>query len=166
MLARTPARSLRDAAPERDKRLSRDRSKSIRDKIVVIMRAVEPTPFAAEGPCRHGIRASLCLQGWKWANADAVAAEIVAAALNVAGARRPTWYEGQPEWTQPGALPIERERCLFCRGRMPAGHWKFCCTECSQHFHKKRETERLGAERLIRREAQAAAVSLKRVAAR
>jgi predicted nucleic acid-binding Zn ribbon protein len=146
MLARTPARSLRDAAPERDKRLSRDRSKAIRDKIVVIMRHVEPTPFAAEGPCRHGIRASLCLQGWRWANADAVAAEIVAAALNIAGAKRPNWYEGQPEWTQPGALPILRERCARCSKPLPEGHRLWCSDVCAHAAKMDRQRQRWDEE--------------------
>lgn len=157
MLARTPAKSLRDAARERDKRLSRDRAKSIRDKIVIIMRHVEPTAFAAEGPCRHGIRASLCLQGWKWANADAVAAEIVAAALNIAGAKRPNWYEGQPEYTQPGALPILRERCIQCRKPLPEGHYKFCSKTCSDGYHADRNNAHTAAERLARRLAADAA---------
>lgn len=151
-------------AGPKSRKLTKDRSRSIREKIVPIMRAVEPTPFAAEGPCRAGIRSSLCLQGWSWQEADDAAALVVAAALHVVGARRPTWYEGQPEWTQPGALPIERERCAFCRGRLPEGHWRFCCRECGQHFHKKRACERIGAERLIRGQAREAAISLKRVA--
>lgn len=135
MLARTPwARPLK-VAPPKPKRLNKDRNRSIREKIVAIMREAEPTPFACEGPCRAGIRSSLCLQGWKWADADIVAAEIVTAALNIAGAKRPTWYEGQPEWTQPGALPILRDRCKRCRKPLPEGHWKFCCKECGDAYH-------------------------------
>lgn len=137
MLARVPAKSIR-VVQEPARRLNRDRQKAIRDKIVAIMRAVEPTPFAAEGPCRHGIRSSLCLQGWSWANADAVAAEIVAAALNIVGAKRPTWYEGQPEYTQPGALPIQRDNCIRCRKPLPEGHYKFCSKVCSDAYHGHR----------------------------
>ncbi len=134
MLARVPAKSLR-IVQEPAKRLNRDRRKAIRDKIAAIMRTVEPTPFAAEGPCRAGIRSSLCLQGWGWANADAVAAEIVAAALNIVGTKRPTWYEGQPEYTQPGALPIQRNNCIRCRKPLPEGHHKFCCRSCANAYH-------------------------------
>jgi hypothetical protein len=113
-----------------ESKLGRDRTRTIGEKVAAIMKEAEPTPFAAEGPCRHGIRSSLCLQGWSWAAADMIAADIVAAALNMARARRPTWGEGQPEWTQPGALPIERERCIRCRKPLPEGHWKFCSTVC------------------------------------
>ncbi|MBX9452050.1 MAG: hypothetical protein KL801_09445 [Mesorhizobium sp.] len=162
MLARTPRTAICLAKPqEKPKRLNRDRQKGIRDKIVAIMRTVEPTPFAAEGPCRAGIRASLCLQGWAWANADAVAAEIVAAALNIAGARRPTWYEGQPEYTQPGALPILRERCIRCRGPLPVGHYKFCSKVCSDGYHADRGNAHAAAERLAANEAGLAAWSRK-----
>lgn len=156
MLARVPAKSLR-IVQEPAKRLNRDRQKAIRDKIVAIMRAVEPTPFAAEGPCRHGIRSSLCLQGWGWAAADTIAAEIVAAALNIVGAKRPTWYEGQPEYTQPGALPIQRDNCIRCRKPLPEGHYKFCSKICSDGYHAVRNNAHTSAERLARRLAADAA---------
>lgn len=137
MLARTPATRLRSTA-EPVKRINRDRQKAIRDKVAAIMRAVEPTPFAAEGPCRAGIRSALCLQGWRWPDADAAAAEIVAAALHIVGAKRPTWYQGQPEWTQPGALPVLRDRCKRCRGPIPEGRRMFCCFECKKWHHTER----------------------------
>lgn len=142
-LANPPAK-----AGTKRRKLNKDRRRSIRDKIVIIMRTVEPTPFAAEGPCRAGIRSSLCLQGWAWAEADAVAAEIVAAALNIIGAKRPAWKEGQPEWTQDGALPILRERCIRCRGPLPEGHYKFCSKVCSNGYHADRGNAHTAAERL------------------
>lgn len=137
MLARTPFTAVYlSRPPEKPKRLSKDRKRAIREKIVAVIRegmeAGQPSRFFCEAPARHGIRASLCLQGWKWSDADAVAAEIVAAALNVAGAKRPTWQEGQPEWTQPGALPILRERCARCGTRLPEGHRLWCGPVCAQ----------------------------------
>lgn len=139
------------------KRLTRDRRRIVRERIVAIMRLVEPTPFAAEGPCRAGIRSSLCLQGWSWQAADDVAAEIVAAALNVVGAKRPTWYQGQPEWTQPGALPIERQRCIRCGKRLPEGHYKFCSKDCSNALHEERRASRSREERALAAHAYRAA---------
>jgi predicted nucleic acid-binding Zn ribbon protein len=131
MLARTPWVKPLNVAPPKPKRLGKDRKLSIRGKIVAIMREAEPTPFACEGPCRAGIRASLCLQGWKWVDADVAAADVVTAALNIAGAKRPTWQEGQPEWTQPGALPILRYYCSRCGAKLPEGHRLWCSDVCA-----------------------------------
>lgn len=122
-----------------------------------IVRQAEPTPFAAEASCRHGLRAGLCLRGWRWPLADAVAADLVAGALRRIGARRPTWKEGQPEWTQDGALPIERERCVRCRKPLPDGHWKFCGRVCSDAYHDARANAWRAAETLARRLARAEA---------
>lgn len=122
------------STPAKPWRLNRDRQRAVRDKIAIIMREADPTPFAAEGPCRAGIRASLCLQGWRWRVADDAAAELVAAALNRLGARRPTWQEGQPEWTQPGIAPVQYERCRNCFKVLPDGHYKYCCKECHNSY--------------------------------
>jgi hypothetical protein len=126
--------------------LNSDKKRAIVEKIATMMREAEPTPFAVEGACRHGIRSSLCLQSWSWAAADIMAADIVARALSVAGARRPTWGEGQPEWTQPGALPIERERCIRCRKPLPEGHWRFCSHVCSSAYNGERRYREKGEE--------------------
>ncbi len=139
------------------RKLSKDRRRTIRERIVLLMRAIEPTPFAAEGPCRHGVRSALCLEGWPWLQADGAAAEIIAAALSTVGAKRPTWYEGQPEWTQPGALPIQRERCIRCGKRLPEGHFKFCSKDCSDALHEERQSSRLREEEMLRARAYRAA---------
>lgn len=140
-------------------RVSHDKTGAIRNRIAAIMEEAEPTPFAAEGPCRAGVRSSLCLQGWDWTPADTIAAEIVAAALNMVGARRPTWYEGQPEYTQPGALPIERDNCINCRKPLPEGHWKFCSKPCGDAYHGRLANERAREEINATRRARMAAWS-------
>lgn len=137
MLARTPFKAAERIRAEA-KRLNRARKEALRDRIAAMMREVEPTPFAVEGPCRAGIRSSLCLQGWKWADADMAAAEIVTGALRIVGAARPTWYQGQPEYTQPGALPVQRDTCKRCLGPLPEGYWVFCSAECRKWHHGER----------------------------
>lgn len=137
MLARTPLTRLflmRRTA----RKLPKHRRDAIRDKVAAILKTCEPTAFAGEGPCRAGIRASLCMAGWRWADADFAAVEIVLSALNLIGARRPTWQQGQPEWTQDGALPIERTNCIRCRKPLPEGHYKFCGKVCSDAAYKAR----------------------------
>lgn len=127
-------------------KLNPDKHRSIREKIADMMREAEPTQFAVEGPCRHGIRSSLCLQSWPWAMADRISAEIVATALSMAGARRPTWGEGQPEYTQPGALPILRECCSRCGKTLPEGHRRWCGDVCAQAAQMDRQRERWNEE--------------------
>lgn len=102
-----------------------------------------PSKFAFEAICRHAIRATLCLRGWGWSDADAVAAQIVAAALNQIGARRPTWKEGQPEWTQDGFAPIERTRCIRCRSLLEGAQTKYCSDLCaSSHLQAINRVQR------------------------
>src|SRR3546814_953966 len=75
----------------------------------------EPTAFSLEGELRHRLRSSLCRQGADWILADLLAAAIVEDALRKVGAQRPTWQQGQPEWTQEGVIYIQRTRCIRCR---------------------------------------------------
>jgi hypothetical protein len=145
--------------------LSRDRKRTITDKIAALIREGfdegQPSKFWCEGSARYGVRSSLCLQGWPWTPADAVAAEIVTAALDKVGARRPPWLEGQPEYTQPGALPIGRDSCVNCRKPLPEGHWKFCSKECGDAYHHRQAAERTREEQNAARRARMAAWSAK-----
>lgn len=133
MLVRTPWAPV-VYAKAKPKRLSRRRKDAIRDGIVGIMRACEPTPFAAESACRHGIRSALCLQGWSWGQADDAAVEIVASALRIVGARRPTWAMGQPDYAFRGD-PGVRESCIRCGKPLPEMARKFCGPVCRNAHH-------------------------------
>lgn len=135
-----PLRPRKARAP----RLATARRKALVDRCAVILRAGEPTCFAFEANCRHSLRAGLCLNGWSWARADTEAAEIVAEALRRIGARRPTWREGQPRYTQEGFSPIERSRCIWCARGLPDDRWLYCCTTCSQ---RARHVRRVRDER-------------------
>lgn len=132
------------------KKLARHRREAIVEKLVVMMRAAEPTPFAVEAPARVGVRSALCLQGWRWAHADVAAAEVVASALNRVGAVRPTWEQGQPEHTQQAVLPILRERCSRCGKKMPEdahGLEKYCgpvCASAAKEDLRQRRYEEFG----------------------
>lgn len=92
--------------------------------------------WGLEGPLRASIRADLCLQGWKWRDADELSREVVAAAHSRVGARRPSWDEGQLEWTIEAGTLIERTRCIRCHKPLPEGHYKFCGSLCGDaHRH-------------------------------
>jgi hypothetical protein len=125
-----------------------------------------PSRFTHEGACRHGLRSAFCLAGAKWEVADTMAASIVSAALASIGARRPTWWEGQPEWTQDGFVPVERTTCVVCAGPLPEDERslsfprKYCsrgCKAVAQHQRAKivglqRSRSEYLAELAVRRE--------------
>ena len=93
--------------------------------------------FGLEGPLRHAIRSDLCLQGWRWKDADAMAREMMEEAFRAVRAARPTWNEGQPEWTIPANTLIERTRCVRCHKPLPEGHHKFCGVLCASAHGKR-----------------------------
>lgn len=140
--------------PSRHK-LARERHRQLVNDAVTIMRRWEMSPFEYEASCRNGLRAGLCLRGWRWADADHAAAEIVDAALRRIGAVRPTWQQGQPEWTQDGFSPVDRTFCAFseCDRRIPQERLetrggydvKYCSRECAGAA--KRERDRWSGEK-------------------
>ena len=109
------------------------------------------TLFGLEGPLRHGIRADLCLQGWGWKDADDMANEMLASAFRRVNANRPTWEQGQLEWTVHAGTLIERSCCARCHGPLPEGHRKFCSAKCnvSWNSHISRLKE-MDEERAVR----------------
>jgi hypothetical protein len=138
MLARVPwTPTLKAEAKPRPRQLNRDKRRHLVETVARLMKTAKESGAAAtllnfEGPCRHGLRSRLTLEGWGWQDADDMAADIVATALRQIGAQRPTWAEGQPEWAQQGAgALIERTRCIRCHSPLPEGHFKFCCELCA-----------------------------------
>lgn len=92
------------------------------------------TKFGLEGPLRYALRAYLCRQGYGWTAADTLAKDMVDAALKKLNAVRPSWNEGQLEWTIHAGTLIERTHCKRCHKPLPEGHHKFCSNLCAgQH---------------------------------
>lgn len=139
---RAQRRKARQEREARKGRLGRARFDALAKDLARVIRlafnaGAIASPLGLEGPLRHGIRADLCLMGWRWRDADAMAAEIVGEALRRVRAVRPTWYEGQPEWTiRPGVL-IERTRCAKCHKPLPEGHRRYCSGLCLDAHHKQ-----------------------------
>jgi hypothetical protein len=102
-----------------------------------ILRRAEPTPFALEGAMRASIRSRLCLRGWRWPDADRAAVEVVLIALNRIGAARPTWKQGQPEYTQDGTIRIPLTCCANCGSLLPDEHWRYCSPQCGDAFRHR-----------------------------
>lgn len=126
-------------------KLTPDRQRHIVGVIASILRQGEPTHFAFEAACRHGLRIRLIFAGVRWADADRAALEIVAAALRQIGARRPTWYQGQPAYTEQGYAPTLIENCKRCHKPLPDpttnGGWntKFCSNACRRSYQHRGE---------------------------
>lgn len=107
--------------------------------VMKVLRDWRLSPFEMEGPVRAGIRSALCMDGHGWHRADAEAEALVAEALHLIGAIRPTWEQGQREYA------IGRDYCLYCRGPLDeeeiARHRKFCSTDCAGRYMRTRDDE-------------------------
>jgi hypothetical protein len=106
---------------------------------------VNASPFRFEAACRHGLRAQLCLNGWDYHEADAEAHKLVQAALDLIGARRPPWWEGQPDHALKEYSFTERTRCVRCGRHIPEENHKYCSRLCARSFqveiskHRRRQ---------------------------
>ena len=131
----------RQAPPPKARRLPRNRREALAELVGTIMREIEPTPFAAEGPCRAGIRARLCEDGWRWSEADAQADEIVQSALSRVGAKRPSWEEGQREHAQKEYADRGRETCKRCGRPLPDNRRIYCGPVCEKSARLDRDRQ-------------------------
>lgn len=95
----------------------------------------QSSPFEFEGACRAGARAALCLAGDRWEEADQEAASLVEEALRKSGARRPTWEQGQREYTEPEG------QCLWCGGEVPSEMRtsRYCSEHCAKMARQRRD---------------------------
>lgn len=91
--------------------------------------------FGLEGPLRAEIRADLCRQKWRWQDADDMARELLDNAFRVVRANRPSWNEGQLEWTIHAGTLIERSSCARCHKPLPEGRRRFCSDLCGNNHH-------------------------------
>lgn len=119
------------------RKLNTDRFNRLLADTVIILETYTFSKFEFEAACRHGLRSTLCEEGWRWADADAQAVEIVSAGLARIGAVRPPWAEGQPDFAIPNM--IERTRCVRCGDDIPEGkvsnngqEVKYCGDSCKR----------------------------------
>lgn len=150
-----PRRKTEDA---RRGKLGRSRLGGLVDGLAAMVRAEFEAGhigslFGLEGPLRHALRGDLCLQGWRWHEANTAASDLMGLVLFRVGATRPCWNEGQPEWTIEAGTLIERTFCAHCRKPLPEGSAKFCSYLCGQAHHSKIKIMKASSEALAIREA-------------
>jgi hypothetical protein len=105
------------------------------EAIIVVAReswrdGTNPTLWTYEGEMIAALRSGLCLEGFGWQVANHHAVEIVGEALRKAGAKRPAWKEGQPEWTDGGVIRDTRTHCANCEKPLAEGQKTFCSKTC------------------------------------
>lgn len=94
------------------------------------------TLFGLEGALQAALHADLCLRGWHWVDAHQAATYIVEGARSLLGAKRPDWYEGQPEYVIAEGVLIERTHCKRCHGPLLEESRKYCSALCRYADHK------------------------------
>lgn len=129
-----------DARKKRHKRiLSGDRREHRLIEIVDFLKGGRSTVFEFEGYCRAGLRSAFCLLGYDWDRSDAEAAELIERAFRRIGVDRPTWQQGQREYT------VAREDCSWCGRVVPAEllkdglSIKFCSDVCARSAYQWRD---------------------------
>lgn len=96
-------------------------------RVTEILRDWTVSRFEHEAACRHGIRQALCLDAFGWQVSDDEAASIVAECLRNLRATRPTWEQGQRDYTEP------RENCARCRAPLDQEQIAHSDRYCSSH---------------------------------
>lgn len=103
--------------------------KQIGAKVFALVEDWRSSPFEHEGACRHGLRRALCLAGHSWRVSDHEAQTIVDTAIQRLGFERPSFEEGQPDWS--GGT----DYCSWCHGPMElegmSRKQRFCSAECA-----------------------------------
>lgn len=121
-----------------------DRRKHVVHEVIDQMKQWRSSPFEFEGTVRASIRSALCLQGIGWHRSDNEAASVVSEALRIIGAQRPTWEQGQREYSIP------EENCNWCGIPLPEGtRERFCDPVCAKAALSWRDYETRYKESLI-----------------
>lgn len=113
--------------------------KNMVERVKTSLRGWKLSPFENEGSTRAGARIALILKGHGWQSSDTEVAELIAEALHLMGAVRPSWEQGQREYS------MGQDYCRYCRGLLDdeeiARHRKFCSTECAGLFLRTRDDD-------------------------
>lgn len=123
-----------------------EKRKSLINEVMDVLRDWRLSPFENEGSVRAGMRSALCLKGYGWNRSDRQVEDIVAQALRLMGAERPSFEQGQPAYSNGTDFchwcfcPIDEED----RSRRR----RFCTPECAQiglQYMTRKTTHHYGA---------------------
>lgn len=108
----------------------RKRRKQYVANLMDVMRDWRLTPFEREGTIVASVRSTLCLMGYGWQQSNEEALILVNEVFRVTGAKRPSYAEGQREYS------LSRETCATCLGELDdedvAARRRFCSYECRE----------------------------------
>lgn len=144
-------------AQKRARKARTQRRERIITAIITVCRedwraGVTPTVLNHEGTLRASLRAGFCLGGMGWREADTLAIEIITDAFRKAGAKRPTWKEAQPEWTDGGVIRGTRTRCANCEKPLEMEQRTYCGKLCfDAHRARLARQEDLEKARMLER---------------
>lgn len=99
------------------------------------------SPFENESATIAGMRSALCLKGIAWSDADAQVREIVRYAYKQLGFVRPTYDQGQREYTERDGV------CVWCKveisteGSAYGRTGRFCSSMCAESMRQHRAGE-------------------------
>ena len=85
-----------------------ERRKHVISQIIDVLDNFRLSRFENEASIRSGVRSALCIAGHGWHPSDSEAAALLATAFTKMGVHRPSWFEGQREYTIP------RQNCARC----------------------------------------------------
>jgi hypothetical protein len=125
-----------------DKVARRERVRRIAD----VLKQYDQSPFQYEAACTHGLRAALVLRGWPWQAAQDEARQLVQAALDMIGARRPSYEMGQPGYVHRHLSGFERTQCAWCNRPLPPNHSLWCSSTCRQSAHGSKYRRKLDGD--------------------
>lgn len=121
------------------------RQEALISTVAAVLDRGEPTRFADEGACCHGVRLAFVVASWRWQNAEEAAASLFNEALRRLRVSRPSWAAGQREYVEPVGGEylqcVERGKPLSPRGYTGPPR-KFCDVICrtAQQERKRRQS--------------------------
>ena len=126
--------------PETQPIFKKDKRRHLIENVMNMFGDWRLSRFEREASVRTGLRSELCLSGYDWKRSDDEAAVIVAEAFRLLGAARPSWQEGQWEYT------ISRDYCAWCHSPIDdedrTDGQRFCsphCARCSLEWRARSE---------------------------
>ena len=118
------------------KRISKRHWQGLLEAVIDMLQDWRFSPFQNEGVTRRALRNYFIERGQPWPFSDDEAAAVIAQALDLMGAKRPSWLEGQWVYT------ASRDSCLWCAEPIDeqdqADGRRFCSAMCAKSCMEKR----------------------------